>query len=571
MAPIRSLLEVINTGVDLSPAEAVAIVQQLIASPRHVALIAPLGAPSLRNVVISSDGSVACHSCASTPGVLEMAILLDAMLPRGGPVRVSGGLRYTIARGLLEVEAPPFDSIADFHAALARHEQGDREEAIRDLYVRSSAAAATRVVAFPVDRRRHSPSVAELRRQLREADERMYLSAGQLSRAAAPEPVAIAPAVIEPVAFEPVAIPRAPEPVEPEPHLLPDRRDRRSTTRAAAWILSGTAAAVIVFSASYAVVERVQRFARTSGVPARSAAASTAPLLPSRPLVPLVALPGRGRDQTPDSSSDARQPDIVRAASQSSGPMFSPSFASNGTALFFHTGRSSDSRSALEAADLSDGFRVMTIVDDGSRNYHVQPSPDGSRVAFDSDRDGERGIYIANRDGSGVRRVSGSGYAAVPTWSPDGQHIAFARAETDRAHVWNLWLLSLADGEMRRLTNFRYGQTWSASWFADGRRISYTHEDRLAILDLESGAVKEIASPVQRRLVRTAAVSPDGRHIVFQVSGSGAWLLNLSDGSMRCILSDPTAEEFAWSPDGRRVAFHSRRGGQWGIWLMTPD
>src|SRR5262249_42865182 len=55
-------------------------------------------------------------------------------------------------------------------------------------------------------------------------------------------------------------------------------------------------------------------------------------------------------------------------------PVFSPAFASNGTALFFHTGRAADSRSALMAMDItSPKLRVISILDDGARNYHVQP------------------------------------------------------------------------------------------------------------------------------------------------------------------------------------------------------
>ncbi len=45
-------------------------------------------------------------------------------------------------------------------------------------------------------------------------------------------------------------------------------------------------------------------------------------------------------------------------------------------------------------------------------------------------------------------------------------------------------------------------------------------------------------------------------------------MIDFSDGSMRKVLEDPSAEEFAWSPDGRDVAFHSRRSGEWGLWFM---
>src|SRR6185295_18313218 len=115
-------------------------------------------------------------------------------------------------------------------------------------------------------------------------------------------------------------------------------------------------------------------------------------------------------------------------------------------------------------------------------------------------------------------------YAAVPTWAPDGRRLAFVPAESGSPRVWNLWLLRLDDGAMNRLTQYRYGQTWSASWFADGQRIAYTHEDEVVVLDLTTGVARRFASPVKGRLARTAAVSPDGRHIVFQVYRHGVWL-----------------------------------------------
>jgi Tol biopolymer transport system component len=58
--------------------------------------------------------------------------------------------------------------------------------------------------------------------------------------------------------------------------------------------------------------------------------------------------------------------------------------------------------------------------------------------------------------------------------------------------------------------------------------------------------------------------------MIFHVERDGAWLLELADGSMRRVLEDPTAEEYAWSPDGSRFAYHSRRSSTWGVWMMAP-
>jgi len=249
---------------------------------------------------------------------------------------------------------------------------------------------------------------------------------------------------------------------------------------------------------------------------------------------------------------------------------YSPAFATVGSAMFYHT--DAEGRSALMRADTDSRgavLRITSVVDDRAQNFHARPSPDGSRIAFDSDREGVRGVYVADADGHNVRRVSGEGFAAIPSWSPDGRTLAFVRAEPDRPRVWNLWTTDLETGDTRRLTSYPYGQPWGGSWFPDGRRIAYSHEDRLVILDLSTGRQRVFKTPVKGSLLRTPAVSPDGSRVIFQVSRDGAWLLDLPDGAMRKVLSDPSAEEYTWAPDGRRVAYHSRRTGDWGVWVMA--
>ncbi len=248
---------------------------------------------------------------------------------------------------------------------------------------------------------------------------------------------------------------------------------------------------------------------------------------------------------------------------------FSPAFATSGRELVFHEGRQDAGRLLVASLD-GDGqvARVRALVDDRARNYHPRVSPDGQLLAFDSDRDGERRVYVSERDGSDPQPMSGAGYGAVPSWSPDMKWLAFVRGEPTRPRVWNLWLRDLSSGALQRHTSFRSGQVWGASWFPDGQALCYTHETSLVISHLDGRDDIVIDTPRRGRLVRTPAVSPDGRRVVFQVFKDGAWLLDVRTHRMERLLDDPSAEEFAWAPDGRRIAYHSRRDGRWRIWLM---
>ena len=248
----------------------------------------------------------------------------------------------------------------------------------------------------------------------------------------------------------------------------------------------------------------------------------------------------------------------------------SPAFGPKGNTMFFHM--ASARGSTLVSADIAPSGnlgRITRLVNDGAHNYHARPSPDGTRIAFDSDRDGERAVYVARVDGAEARKVSGEGYAAIPSWSPDSNALLVIKAERARRRVWNLWHLTLGTGEWRRLSSYTYGQTWGGSWFPDGQRIAFSHEDQLVILDLQKGNRRVYRSPKRGRLVRTPAVSPDGRAIIFQLYRDGAWVLDAASGAMRRVLADPSAEEFAWSADGHQVAYHSRQSGMWRVWVAS--
>ena len=312
-----------------------------------------------------------------------------------------------------------------------------------------------------------------------------------------------------------------------------------------------------------APAEAPARQAATADVPAASIPSTNAPAPSHRPVHPPRPV------QTAALESEYG---IVEPAGISETPTYSPTFATVGSAIFYHD--ESGDRSALMRADTDpDGsiLRITSIVDDRSHNFHARPSPDGQRIAFDSDRDGERGVYIADADGRNVRRLTGDGFAAIPSWSPDGSTLAYIRAERDRPKVWNLWMMNLATGDERQLTSYRYGQPWGGSWFPDSKKIAYSHEDRLVVLNLETGASRIYPSPKKGSLVRTPAVSPDGTRAVFQVFHAGTWLVDFRTGAMKKVLADPSAEEYAWAPDGRRVAYHSRSAGKWGVWIMSES
>lgn len=117
-------------------------------------------------------------------------------------------------------------------------------------------------------------------------------------------------------------------------------------------------------------------------------------------------------------------------------------------------------------------------------------SPDGTRIVFQSDRDGreryDTRIYIMDADGANLRRLTPRDEkSSYPAWSPDGARIVYV-AETDGQR--DLWWISLDGSGNERLTTHP-GNDTEPSWSPDGWRILFATErygesSELAILEL---------------------------------------------------------------------------------------
>lgn len=115
-----------------------------------------------------------------------------------------------------------------------------------------------------------------------------------------------------------------------------------------------------------------------------------------------------------------------------------------------------------------DGSDIKTILsEDSHKSYYPALSPDGRKIAFTSDREGNAEIYVMNVDGGGIRRLTrNDGTDEYPTWSPDGQWIAFHsdREGSSRDGDFEIYVMRPNGSDVRRLTDNRFDDTspfWS--------------------------------------------------------------------------------------------------------------
>lgn len=216
----------------------------------------------------------------------------------------------------------------------------------------------------------------------------------------------------------------------------------------------------------------------------------------------------------------------------------------------------------------------VQLTDNDTDDASPQWSPDGARIAFNSDHGGSFKICVMNADGSNPVQLTddNDGY---PAWSPDGTKIAFTSARDGNAEIY----VMNADGSNQvRLTDDP-GSDGVPDWSPDGARIAFV-SDRAGQSGFDIYAMNADGSDVVR-LTDTGggsawnadpAWSPNGTKIAFS-SGDGIYVMN-SDGSNAVPLtSDYDDLAPAWSPDGSQIAYVGYNYGtfSYGVLVMSAD
>ena len=106
----------------------------------------------------------------------------------------------------------------------------------------------------------------------------------------------------------------------------------------------------------------------------------------------------------------------------------------------------------------------------------IEPSfsPDGERIAFEVstyDAEGNGSIYAANVDGTGIRRLTRGHDDRQPNWSPKGDRIVFQRR---KGEVWDVWTIRPNGSGVRNVTKTRRISETDIAWAPDGKRLVFS-------------------------------------------------------------------------------------------------
>jgi Tol biopolymer transport system component len=195
--------------------------------------------------------------------------------------------------------------------------------------------------------------------------------------------------------------------------------------------------------------------------------------------------------------------------------------------------------------------RSGTLLASTRSDLAPQYSPDGSRVAFLSDRSGDRELWICNKDGSNPKQLTSIGGASPGAWSPDGRQIAF-HAGIGVGGAYQNYQVDVEGGSPRRISTDPKQIDFCPSWSHDGRWIYFgsgrNHRPQIWRMPSGGGA----ATQITRDGGMQAREAEDGMLYYTKVpeEGAGLWSVPREGGPEVKVLAEPQTGGWALNKKG---------------------
>ncbi|MGE3108670.1 MAG: TolB family protein [Phycisphaerales bacterium] len=241
------------------------------------------------------------------------------------------------------------------------------------------------------------------------------------------------------------------------------------------------------------------------------------------------------------------------------------------------------------------GRTITQLTADPAQDVMPAISPDGSRVAFASNRTGSWDIYVMSTGGGqAVQVTSDPAHELHPSWSPDGSRLVFCRLG-EVSGRWEMWVADVDQPMPGEFIGYGLFPTWSpVAGTAPGKRDKILFQrsrergDRAFSVWTVDYRAGDASSPTEivssaRAAVINPAWSADGTRIVYATvpyaagmnfdrpANADLWMCGV-DGAGRVNLTTGRSVNLMpkWSSDGR-IYFVSNRGGIDNIWSVGTD
>lgn len=221
-----------------------------------------------------------------------------------------------------------------------------------------------------------------------------------------------------------------------------------------------------------------------------------------------------------------------------------------------------------------DGNNPVQITHDQSISLSPAWSPEGSRIAYVSYKDGSPKVYLLDLLKGSRQLLSGSsGLNISPAWRPGTNEMALTLSKDGNPDIY---LLSSEGKVIRKLVD-DWGIDVSPAWSPDGKYLAYvssqTGNPQIYVLDTLSGKKHRIT--FEGKYNTSPSWSPKGDWIAYSgLNGShhNIYIARVDGTEVRQLThGEGSNESPCWSPDGRMLAFSSTREGNSAIWVVAVN